>query len=527
MTRVLVSGTDQVQLPADSTGKRVGYVKTAIGAAGSEIYLIAPSLVDDAGNTIDALTSVPVGTERGLAVRQVGPAIVGGSAASGAAAAGNPVPIGGQYRAVNITLADGQTAYASLDTAGRLQVNAALIQGATVPGNAAASNVMNIGVADATPNTVRVLQGPIAGSISVSIASGAASIAKAEDTASVDGDVGVPLLLRRLDATQPAAAQTTTDADYTFGIADSKGRQRVTVVGESVGGEVTQAGVAVITTPPTNVTGSNTTGVIISCGDAGNVTLTAQGTGTFGTHGGVLAFQASRDGTNWVAVQGTRLDTSIGESFSMMGLGGMRAWSFEMGAFQYFRAYLVVAPSGGTTPAWTLVATPGGLIYDPVPSPVAPQSARVPVNYYSEAYAVTTTDTLVTITGVQRAGGASGTGQLTVTVGKTLRVQKIIYSLTAVGTTVTNTRLRMRVGFPTTGQYPTHGAAAALTSPIVAIDQRLGGPTAPTAAGVIGVWEHTFTEGIDIPSLTGIQFAAIATTASMHTLDVILKGYEF
>lgn len=71
MSRALVAGTDQVQLPADSTGKRAGFVKSAIGAAGSEIYLPVSCLTDDAGNTIDGANSRLLGTERGLVVRAI------------------------------------------------------------------------------------------------------------------------------------------------------------------------------------------------------------------------------------------------------------------------------------------------------------------------------------------------------------------------------------------------------------------------------------------------------------------------
>lgn len=74
MTRILVQGTDQVQLPPDSTGRRAGFVKTAIGSAGSELYLPTSVLVDDAGNTIDAGIAQlgAAGTERGLVVRAAG-----------------------------------------------------------------------------------------------------------------------------------------------------------------------------------------------------------------------------------------------------------------------------------------------------------------------------------------------------------------------------------------------------------------------------------------------------------------------
>lgn len=85
MTRLLVGGTDQVQLPADSSGKRAGFVKTAIGGVGTEIYLPVSALVDDAGNTIDSANSqlVAAGTERGLVVRAAGMINVRGAPITG------------------------------------------------------------------------------------------------------------------------------------------------------------------------------------------------------------------------------------------------------------------------------------------------------------------------------------------------------------------------------------------------------------------------------------------------------------
>lgn len=85
MTRLLVAGTDEVRLPVDGVGKRSGFIKTAIGGVGSEIYLPTSCLVDDAGNTIDSLNSQPValGTERGLVVRNAGMVNVRGAPLAG------------------------------------------------------------------------------------------------------------------------------------------------------------------------------------------------------------------------------------------------------------------------------------------------------------------------------------------------------------------------------------------------------------------------------------------------------------
>jgi hypothetical protein len=81
----LAVGTDFVQLPTDSGGKKVGFY-----LAPSGLYLPGALLVDSAGNTIDAAAAAPAGTERGLIVRPIpNDASVSGTLTA-AGASGNP-----------------------------------------------------------------------------------------------------------------------------------------------------------------------------------------------------------------------------------------------------------------------------------------------------------------------------------------------------------------------------------------------------------------------------------------------------
>lgn len=67
----LVVWADRLTLPSDAAnaGKPTAFFPQAI--TGGTIYLPATVLVDDAGNSIDAMAADPVGTERGLIVRSI------------------------------------------------------------------------------------------------------------------------------------------------------------------------------------------------------------------------------------------------------------------------------------------------------------------------------------------------------------------------------------------------------------------------------------------------------------------------
>ncbi len=145
--------------------------------------------------------------------------------------------------------------------------------------------------------------------------------------------------------------------------------------------------------------------------------------------------------------------------------------------------------------------------------------ARTIVSAYAEAYAVTTSDALVPIA-VQRQGQAliaAAGSALTVPLGKVFRLEGIYGSVTLLGTTVTSTRLRLRAILGST--------SLAATSPILGPNLRVGGTTA-VATHVYEV-THTFPEAIEFPAGATVGLTAIATTGSMHSLDVTLLGFDY
>ncbi len=144
---------------------------------------------------------------------------------------------------------------------------------------------------------------------------------------------------------------------------------------------------------------------------------------------------------------------------------------------------------------------------------------RTVVAAYAEAYAVTTGDALVPIA-VQRQGQAliaAAGNALTVPAGKVFRLEGIYGSVTLLGTTVTSTRLRLRAILGST--------ALAATSPILGPNLRVGGTTA-VATHVYPI-TVTFPESIEFPAGATIGVTAIATTGSMHSLDVTLLGFDY
>ncbi len=145
--------------------------------------------------------------------------------------------------------------------------------------------------------------------------------------------------------------------------------------------------------------------------------------------------------------------------------------------------------------------------------------ARTPVAAYAEAYAVTTGDALVPLA-VQRGFNAliaAATGALQVPSGKVFRLEGITGSVTLLGTTVTQSRLRLR-------SSPS-GTALAATSPISGPNRRLGGNTA--VAGHVYAIELLFPEGLEFLAGTTIGMTAIASTGSMHSLDLTLHGFDY
>lgn len=143
--------------------------------------------------------------------------------------------------------------------------------------------------------------------------------------------------------------------------------------------------------------------------------------------------------------------------------------------------------------------------------------SRVFVHYYTEAYSVTASEALATITGVNR-GGTVTTTQLTVPTGKVFRVNQIVVTGVLLGATVTATHVRLRCNV---------SGAATATSPVL-FTGRIGNNSIGTQAAnyALPPLYYNFTEGLELPAGAGLQFTAIASTAAMHSLSMSLYGYE-
>jgi len=144
----LAAGTDYVQLPADSSGKKSGFLLATV--SGGQLYLPASVLVDAAGNTLDSAAAAPAGTERGLVVRP----IPSGTQAVSAAQGGT-----GAYTA---SWTSGTGAPANLDAA--VSGYASALVELNVPGTVTDGVVSFLGSADGGTNFYAVDAVRLAGS---------------------------------------------------------------------------------------------------------------------------------------------------------------------------------------------------------------------------------------------------------------------------------------------------------------------------------------------------------------------------
>lgn len=182
---------------------------------------------------------------------------------------------------------------------------------------------------------------------------------KAEDTAHVTGDVGLPLLGIRWSSDTPT---TSDDGDYTNLKIDEEGRLKVAAKPASFpvvnGGITALAGrVACDVTRASNV--------VFHVKNTGSVTLAA---GTFVFEGSV----DSTDGTNgtWFGVQAARsnantIETQIALSGITAGAGNATAWECSVNAYSWFRVRCTVAVTASAIAFWTIIR--GTYATEPVP----------------------------------------------------------------------------------------------------------------------------------------------------------------
>lgn len=294
-------------------------------------------------------------------------------------------------------------------------------------------------------------------------------------------------------------------------VVDSSGRLQAAVAGTSL--TSSSATLSTTASPPTAV-GSNTAGIVINTALAGNVTLVLAGTYTGSP---VVAFEVSNDGgTTWVPWQGVPAHTrGAMATGTTLAAGTPQAWEFALPGILLFRVRLTTAPASNTV---AVALQSGSWVYDPIPSAEPKDSGRTPLHYYTEAYSITASEALATITGVNR-GGTVTTTQLTVAAGKTLRVQSININAVLLGTTVTNSTIRLRANL----------AGAALVSSPIYWECRLGNQSIGTQAAnyAVAPVDVSFPDGLEFPAGAGIQLTAVASTAAMHSLTASLVGYEY
>ena len=118
---------DQIQLPADGAGKSaMAFTWTEAGNPAPNLgtrYGQGFVLCDQNGNVVDILTGAPAGSERGVGVRQIGTAAVGGDVAPAGIESGNPIKIGGRVSpGTPASTASGQRVEGHFDAYGRLGI---------------------------------------------------------------------------------------------------------------------------------------------------------------------------------------------------------------------------------------------------------------------------------------------------------------------------------------------------------------------------------------------------------------------
>lgn len=187
--RLWVSATVDAALPTGSNaiGKLAANSGVTIGAV--EIAAGQALAATQSGNW----TSRVVGN---------GGAIVDGVIGAAAAPA-NMIAVGGVYNSTELSPATGQSTAIQLDAKGRVRNVIMDAAGNSRGVNVTAGNAMVVDGSGVTQ--------PVSGTVTASIAAGATTIAKAEDVASADADVGVPAMAVR----KATPANTSgTDGDY-------------------------------------------------------------------------------------------------------------------------------------------------------------------------------------------------------------------------------------------------------------------------------------------------------------------------
>lgn len=213
--------------------------------------------------------------------------------------------------------------------------------------------------ASAVPVSAAALPLP-AGAATEGTLTAIAAAVKAEDSAHVSGDFGVPLLALRQSTD---SVSTSDDGDYANLKTDEEGRLKVATKPASFDA-VTG-----------NVTAVN--GVVVAdVRRASNVVFHVKNTGSVTLAAGTFVFEASIDSTNgtdgtWFTVQAIRtsantIETSIALSGIAAAAGYASAWEASVNAYAWFRLRCSVAVTASAIASWTIQR--GSYATEPIPA---------------------------------------------------------------------------------------------------------------------------------------------------------------
>lgn len=206
----------------------------------------------------------------------------------------------------------------------------------------------DVSSADPLPVAAASLPLPSGAATEASLATVAGAV-KAEDSAAVSGDLGIPMLAMRQAAD---TTSTDTDGDYTLLKIDEEGRLKVSTKPASyaaVTGNVTSA----TSTIPTNV--ERFSNLMVHC------------TGTFSTVNCI--FEGSLNSTNgtdgnWFTIQAIRTNANTIETTTgNLSAAPAYAWELSVNAMKWFRIRATAWTSG--TQVWTFI--PGTYATEPIP----------------------------------------------------------------------------------------------------------------------------------------------------------------
>jgi len=298
---------------------------------------------------------------------------------------------------------------------------------------------------------------------------------KAEDTAHVSGDKGIPLLAIRY------ASDTTTtnaDGDYTNLKVDEEGRLKVASKPASY-------------TATTGTITANAQTVFVNCERFSNLMIHC--TGTFSTVN--VTFEGSLNSTNgtdgsWFGVQAVRSNANTIETTTgNLSAAPAYAWELSVNALKWFRIRATAFTSG--TQTWTFV--PGTYATEPIPA--AQISGTQPVSGTLTS-AGTTTNTPATPTADNHNSAAT-------TNARTIKASAgTVYSVKASNANAAARYLKLY----NTATAPTVGTTVpVLTIPI---------PATGFADVEFGSMGHRFATGISMALTTGMADSDTAAVAA-------------